>query len=498
MGAEIDRAEFAPADYQRFKERLPGQIAALEALLARDGFGRRERSIGAELELFLIDAQARPLPICLDVLEDVRGADASAEIDHFEIELATSPVLLRGRPFGRLAADLARQRAAVDAAARAHGARTVAFGVLPTLVRSDLTPAAITPRPRYRALTRALRERRGAPFRIDIAGDDPLRLDWDSAALEGANTAFQLHLQAAPDEFSALFNAAQLAIAPVLAASGNSPTFLGHRLWEETRVALFKQAGDVRSPDAVNGWRAPSRIGFGTGWMRDGAAEQFRESVALHEPLLPVVGDEDEAACVAQGGVPKLAELRLHHGTVWYWNRAVYDPTDDGHLRIEMRALPAGPTDADMVANAALLIGLVLDLAPTVGEILPAFPFAWAEHNFYQAARHGLAAELMWPTDPCSAPAPVTARRLLPSLLERARRGLVAAGVDSADATAALDVLAARVATGVTGARWQRLALAALEQSGGRDRSAALAEMVQRYVAHAATGKPVHAWPLPS
>jgi hypothetical protein len=54
--------------------------------------------------------------------------------------------------------------------------------------------------------------------------------------------------------------------------------------------------------------------------------------------------------------VPALEELRLHQGTVWRWNRAIYDPAEGGHLRIEMRALPAGPTVIDMLANAAFLL----------------------------------------------------------------------------------------------------------------------------------------------
>jgi hypothetical protein len=39
-------------------------------------------------------------------------------------------------------------------------------------------------------------------------------------------------------------------------------------------------------------------------------------------------------------------------------NRAVFEPKDGGHLRIEFRAMPAGPTSVDMMANAALAIGL--------------------------------------------------------------------------------------------------------------------------------------------
>ena len=83
---------------------------------------------------------------------------------------------------------------------------------------------------------------------------------------------------------------------------------------------------------------------------------------------------------------PTLAELRLHQGTVWLWNRPVYDNLGGGHLRIEMRALPAGPTAVDMVANAAFLIGLAEGLRPHINELLPGLPFPRAEYNFYRAA----------------------------------------------------------------------------------------------------------------
>ncbi len=499
MGIEIDRADFSADDFRRFKERLPPQLGALEALLLRPGFGVGAPSIGAEVELFLVDAAGRPLPISLDVVADVDSAAVTPELARFEIELATEPVALAGRPFRALAADIARLRGVIDEAAAAHGARTGAFGILPTLRRGDLGARAITDLPRYEALTRGLRRLRQAPFRIAIAGEDTLEIMSDDAAMEGANTAFQLHLRAAPDEFARLFNAALIATAPALAASGNSPTFLGHRLWEETRVALFTQAGDARPPDrAADDWEPPARIGCGTGWMRDGAAEQFRESVALHDPLLPVVGDapgdDDPEAVVAAGGVPALAELRLHHGTVWYWNRAVYDPGGNGHLRIELRALPSGPTVTDMLANAAFLLGLTLDLAPDVATLLPAFPFACAERNLQRAARDGLAAELLWPPDPASEPKPIAARALLPALIDRARRGLERAGVDASDAADRLDVFAARVATGRTGAAWQRHVLASVNGVHGRD--GALAVMVNRYLAHAASDAPVHTWPL--
>jgi len=178
--------------------------------------------------------------------------------------------------------------------------------------------------------------------------------------------------------------------------------------------------------------------------------------------------------------------------TVWGWNRPVYDPADGGHLRIEMRALPAGPTVTDMLANAAFLVGLTLWLADRDGRWTDALPFERAEHGFYRAARHGLAAELCWPADRGQQVKTVRAAELVAELLPAARQGLAAAGVAAAEADGLLEVIGARAASGQTGAAWQRAALAA----GGPDRPSALAAMLDDYLACAATGQPVHGWPV--
>jgi hypothetical protein len=84
---------------------------------------------------------------------------------------------------------------------------------------------------------------------------------------------------------------------------------------------------------------------------------------------------------------------------------------------------------------------------------------------------------------------------LVRALLPRAEQGLVAAGVDAAEAAHWLAIVAGRLASGQTGARWQRRALASLERRAPRD--AALAALVARYVELAATERPVHEWPVP-
>ena len=96
--------------------------------------------------------------------------------------------------------------------------------------------------------------------------------------------------QVPPAEFARTYNAAQIAIAPVLSLAANAPIFLGRRLWDETRIALFRQAVDERvAAGGPEDWR-PARVTFGHGWVRSSAYELFCESVALHPPIMPVLG----------------------------------------------------------------------------------------------------------------------------------------------------------------------------------------------------------------
>jgi hypothetical protein len=218
------------------------------------------------------------------------------------------------------------------------------------------------------------------------------------------------------------------------------------------------------------------------------------ENVALHVPLLPVLSLEDPIALVRAGQVPRFSELRLHHGTVWNWNRAVFDPTGSGHLRIEHRVLPAGPTVTDMMANAALTLGLTLALAEGIEQRLAGCPFEYAQRNFYRAAKQGLGAELLWPSERAPSPRAISARELVLELLPLAERGLTRHGVDATEASELLEIVRARVTSGRTGAAAQRRAFAALSRE--LPRNAALAAMLEQYLRGSESDLPVHRWTL--
>lgn len=487
MSQAIDSSSFSPEQYPRFRALLRSQLADLNALLARPGFGEGDRTLGAELELCIIDREGNALPVNAALLAQNLDPRLTVEIDRFNLEYNLTPVAVRGAPFAALQMELHNALASINRTAMAFDGRVVPVGILPTLTERDLSLTALTDLPRYHALNEGLQQLRHAPFEVRIDGEDPLTLNARDITLEGANTSFQVHLRVSPGEFADWYNAAQLATPIALALASNSPIFLGHQLWDETRVALFKQSLDYRDLEAQR-FRPPARVGFGHGWVRQGAGELFDEAVALFAPILPIVfdeGDEDAA-------LPKLRELRLHQGTVWRWNRAIYDHSHGGHVRIEMRALPAGPTPLDMAANAAFLVGLTAGLSSQVRTLLPGLPFAIAEWNFYRAAQSGVDARIAWPQRMAPSPVERSVAELALELLPVAESGLELLGVDDHEGTRLLRVIRERVVSRQTGARWMRRGLDRARRVHGMP--GALADVVQGYVARASTGRPVHEW----
>ncbi|NNL67163.1 MAG: glutamate--cysteine ligase [Myxococcales bacterium] len=494
MGQDIDQEDFSAEDFERYAKRLEDGLSALHTVLERPDFGKGPPSVGAELEFFLVDAAGDPLGRNEAVLEAAPDERLTVELNRFNLECNASPRALAGRPFQAMRAELEQLIARLREGARSQDGRVVMVGILPTLRESDFQEGAdtMTDVARFRALSASVRRLRQQKFDIRIDGPEPLEFFAPDVTVEGANTGFQVHLRVEPEAFAGLYNAVQLTTAPVLAAAANSPIFLGHRLWHETRIALFKQSVDERH-ESWDAWRPP-RVSLGNGWVRESAFELFQETVALHAPLLPVCSDEDPIACAREGGVPQLDEVRLHHGTVWRWNRGIYDPKGDGHLRVEMRSLPAGPTVVDMTANAAFHVGLALGLEEEADWMTTALPFKYAERNLYRAAQHGLSAMLLWPSRKPPSPRPMPVSSLILELLPVARRGLERGGVDAGEIDDALAVIEERVRSKRTGSEWQLARLAKHDER--LERPDALRAMLADYLEAQAGGKPVHEWAL--
>jgi len=488
MGRDISEKDFSVDDYETFNHRIHDQLDTLNQVMAKADFGTGELYIGAELEIYLMNAQQQVNPVNLELLALLNDEQFQAELNKYNIELNLQAVKAKGKPFSKLTQEIITKFVHLNAEAAKLGARPVAIGILPTLKEQHLSNDYMTELGRYKLLARELSKLRGQPFHIKIDGDESIDFHTSELCTEGANTSFQVHLMTAKDNFADVFNAAQLSLPMSLAISANSGVFLGNCAWDETRVALFKQSTDNRTPDC-NNWREPARVTFGHGWVRKGAWELFSETVNLYQPIMPQLfssnpPNDDEN--------PELAELDFHMGTTWPWNRPIYSPAGKGHVRIEFRALPAGPTALDMTANAAFTIGMAVGLSGKIDQYLSRIPFQFAQYNFYRAAKKGLDATILWPQNYQNKPVEVPIRNIIDDMLLVANDGLMVLGVDRDERDKYLQIIQRRLSVGITGGSWAKQTLKHLRKSLSNDK--ACEKMLEIYYQNQLSGYPLSEW----
>ena len=486
---ELDISD-SPEDLRRFEERLIADVDALERMLAADMFEKGVVRLGLEQEFFLTDEHGRPAPRAMEVLETL-GGDGSVyqtELALFNVEVALPPCEFADDCFTKMEQALRREMGAIRRAAHKHGAEVVAIGILPTLGWEHLTLDNMTPAPRYAALNQRVTAMRKGEFRINIRGTDILSATHDNVLLEAFNTSFQLHLQVTPEEFAQTYNAMQLATGLAVACSGNSPLLMGHRLWEETRIALFRQSVDTRTDHQAQRGNRP-RVFFGDEWVKHSILELVRDDVSRFRVVLPVDdGEPMPGEVLDKGGVPKLSAWALHNGTIYRWNRPCYGVVDGvPHLRIENRPMPAGPTAVDSIANAAFLFGLAKGLVLEYGDVAGRMAFHDCKANFYNAASTGLRAALHWIDGRTHA-----ADELILHVLPLAAKGLSSMNVHERDINRLLDTIAERVSSGQTGSRWMLDGYNRLRTVMPIDE--ALQAVVLDYLDSQKSQQPVHKW----
>ena len=493
MGSQNVTNKPADAEGQRaFMRALLRDVEALDVMLKSGVIESGVNRIGAEQELAIIDRSGRPAPINDQLLSHLtHDPHYTCELGKFNLECNLDPLPFATDCLGRLEDQLNALLAKLRAVAHGAGAQIVMHGILPSLQKSDLGMENITDRPRYFLLNDAITGMRGGPAELNIRGIDELNIQHDSVMLEACNTSFQVHFQVGPDEFARRYNIAQAVAGPVLAAGVNSPMLFGRRLWRETRIALFEQSIDTRNvSDSLREFQG--RVSFGTHWIEKNVLEIFQEDIARFKPLFSDASEENPLELLEQGKAPRLANLCLHNGTVYRWNRACYGISDNGkpHLRIENRVLPSGPTVVDEVANAAFWFGLMRGVSDSYDDIRGAMEFDDARQNFVGAARQGLDAQMKWMGQNVVPARDLIANRLLPL----AHQGLEAAGIDGADIGKYLGVIEDRVKTGHTGAAW---ALKSMSKMGGEERRfQTLCRLTCAIARRQLHGAPVHTWKL--
>ncbi len=490
MGRDVPAIVVSHADRRHYREKVRSCLDVLARMLRESRFTDGTEQVGLEVEFNLVDEAGFPSMSNADVLAAIGDPDWSPELGRFNVEVNLAPRPLAGDALATLERLMADRYHEADQRARKAGARLAMVGILPSLREHHATEDAMSPNPRYRLLNEQICAARGEEMRISIEGAERLLTHVASIMPEAACTSVQCHLQVSPEAFGRYWNAAQAVAGVQVAVAANSPYLFGRELWRETRIPLFEQATDTR-PEELQVQGVRPRVWFGERWITS-VFDLFEENLRYFPALLPLCEDEDPVAELDGGGIPQLAELTLHNGTVYRWNRPVY-AVDGGepHLRVENRVLPAGPTVTDVVANAAFYYGLVHTLAAAERPIWSQMSFAAAHDNLVEASRHGLEARLYWPGLGEVPAAELTLRRLLPLSYEGLRRR----GVDTLEAERLLGVIEQRCLTGRTGATWQTDTVHRLEGRNGLDRDTALLEMTQRYLELMHTGEPGHTWP---
>src|SRR3954454_8845938 len=393
MGEDVDAQEFSRADRTRYREKVHRCLDVFERMLSEELFHTDDPMTGIEVELNLVDEAGDPALKNAEVLEAIADPAFQTELGQFNIEINVPPAWLRQGGLGTFEDNLRRSLNDAESRSAEAGAHQVMIGVLPTLAPAHFAPQMMSANPRYRLLSEQILNARGEDIRIDITGPERLITTADSILPEAACTSTQFHVQTSPEQFAAYWNASQAIASVQVAVGANSPYCLGKELWRETRIPLFAQAADTRSEELKSQGVRP-RVWFGERWINS-VFDLFEENVRYFPALLPITTDEDPVAVLEEGGAPMLSELRLHNGTIYRWNRPVYDINDGTpHLRVENRVLPAGPAVGHLIANAALYFGLVGYRTKSDGPLWYQMSFQAAEENFEPAAEDGIDASV--------------------------------------------------------------------------------------------------------
>ena len=490
MGEEVDAQEFSRADRTRHREKVRRCLDVFARMLREAAFDTDDPMTGLEVELNLVDDAGDPALKNAEALEAIADPDFQTELGQFNIEINVPPAKLREGGLVTFEENLRRSLNDAEAKSAEVGAHLVMIGILPTLADGHMNIDSLSGNPRYKLLSEQILAARGEDITIAIAGHRAPGTTADSIVPEAACTSMQLHVQTSPDQFAAYWNASQAISAIQLAVGANSPYLLGKQLWRETRIPLFEQATDTRSEELKAQGVRP-RVWFGERWITT-VFDLFEENVRYFPALLPVTDDEDPLQVLEAGGTPNLSELRLHNGTIYRWNRPIYDISGG-------RAAPPGREPAagrrtdrrGHDGQRRLLLRAGAHLAESERPLWSQMSFSAAEENFHVAAQQGIEAQVYWPGVGQVSATELVLRRLLPM----AREGLDGWGVDAETRDRLLGIIEQRCLTGTNGAEWFVRRMAAREEAEpGIDRFDALRATLLEYRERMHTNEPVHTW----
>ncbi|MGF1668975.1 MAG: glutamate-cysteine ligase family protein [Balneolaceae bacterium] len=490
MGEERVKLAETREQVQDFIQYLLKDIRAMERMLNEGWFEIDRTRIGAEQELCLVDKNAKPAPISMQVIEELKDDSFTTELALFNIEMNLDPLDFSGKCLSRMEENILIKIEKLRKAVREFDGDVVLSGVLPTIRKSDLDMKNLTPLPRYKALCDAINNLRGNEYDLRIQGMDELLMRFDSPLLEACNTGFQVHLQVKPEEFVQKYNYAQAITGPVLAVAVNSPILFGKRLWHETRIALFQQSVDTRQVGDHLRDSSP-RVTFGNDWLKDSILEIYKEDIARYRVILSADVSEDVEKMIEDGKPPNLMALQVHNGTVYRWNRPCYGISGGkAHLRIENRIFPSGPTVTDEMANAAFWLGLLNGMGDEYPDISNVLDFDTAKMNFFAASKLGLDTKFRWVNDKRYTAVDLIKKEFVPL----SKQGLMNCGIDKGDIDTYMNIIEERAESAQTGSYWTIKSYGSMIKEMPREQS--LTAVTNAMIKNQKKGEPVHKWGL--
>ena len=194
------------------------------------------------------------------------------------------------------------------------------------------------------------------------------------------------------------------------------------------------------------------RVWFGERWITS-VFDLFEENVRYFPALLPITDDEDPLAVLEAGGTPKLSELRLHNGTIYRWNRPVYDISRRACRTCGSRTgcSPRGRRSSTRWRTPRSTSGWCARWPRASGRCGRRCRSARPRRTSTSAAQQGIDAQVYWPG---VGQVPRHRAGAAPAAARSPAQGLEAWGVEREDRDRLLGIIEQRCLTGTNGAEW--------------------------------------------
>ena len=150
MGETNVATQTEPEQMRRFMQQVLDDARALERMLKEGLVESGVQRVGAEQEMFLVDAATRrPSMSAVEVLRAIGGPHFTTELAKFNLECNLDPFALEAGCLRAMEDQLSGLLVKAREGARTVGADIALIGILPTLDKGDLSIDSMTPVPRY-------------------------------------------------------------------------------------------------------------------------------------------------------------------------------------------------------------------------------------------------------------------------------------------------------------------------------------------------------------